>query len=253
MYGISPTWLTIMIVSVVLGYITRGYINSSFRKWSQVALASGLTGAQVAARVLEYNGINSGGVAINAAVPKPGAPSVSIRPIGGALSDNYDPRDKTLNLSEAVYAVSSVAAAGVAAHEAGHAVQDAQGYFWGRLRSALVPVASIGSNAAIFLIFGGVMLQVFLRAAGVGELAYYVVMLGVVLYAFAVLFQVVTLPVELDASHRALAALEGSGVLDASQIGGARQVLTAAALTYVAAALIALMQLFYFLGFLRRD
>jgi len=231
MYGFSPGYLGIMIVSIALGAITQLYIKSTYSKWSQVPLQSGLTGAQVAARILAGNGV----------------PSLAIRPIGGNLTDNYDPRDKTLNLSEGVYGTSNVAAAGVAAHEAGHAVQDARGYVWGQIRSTLVPVASFGSSAAwIFIIIGA-----FFGAASV--LGHYVILTGIAFYAAAVLFQVVTLPVEFDASRRALATLESTGTLSGEQLAGARQVLTAAALTYVAAALVALLQLLYLLGFLRRD
>ncbi len=246
-YGFNPTWILLMVVSVALGGITQAYINSAFKRWSQVPLSSGMTGAQVAARVLQANGINVGAYEV-AEIPEGGPrPRVSIQAVGGNLSDNYDPSNKTLNLSEAVYGASTVSAAGVAAHEAGHAVQDAQGYFWGRLRSALVPVANLGSKAAWILIIVGLLLG---AASGLGNS---IILLGIVFYAFAVLFQLVTLPVELDASHRALVALEGTATLDATQLGGARQVLTAAALTYVAAALIALLQLLYLLGFLRRD
>jgi len=245
-YGFNPTWILLMVVSVALGGITQAYINSSFRRWSQVPLTSGLTGAQVAARVLEANGIDASGYGVQEISGTP-RPRVRIQAVGGNLSDNYDPRDKTLNLSEGVFGASTVSAAGVAAHEAGHAVQDAQGYVWGRLRGALVPVASLGSRAAWILIIVGLLLG---AASGVG---YSVVVLGIVFYAFAVLFQLVTLPVELDASTRALKALEGTQTLEASQLGGARQVLTAAALTYVAAALISLLQLLYLLGFLSRD
>ena len=230
-YGFNPGWLGIMLASVVLGGLTQAYIKSTYRRWSQVPLESGLTGGQVAARVLAANGLQA----------------LPIRPIAGNLTDNYDPRDKTLNLSEGVYASSSVAAAGVAAHEAGHAVQDARGYVWGQLRSTLVPVAGLGSSAAWVLIFVGA----FLGAASF--LGHYVILTGIAFYAAAVMFQIVTLPVEFDASRRAIATLESTGTLDATQLGGARQVLTAAALTYVAAALVAVMQLLYLLGFLRRD
>ena len=139
--------------------------------------------------------------------------------------------------------MSSVAAAGVAAHEAGHAVQDAKHYVWGSVRTALVPAANIGSSASWVLIFVGFWIQV----SGL-------VWLGIAFYAMAVLFQIVTLPVEFDASRRALSALSGfENVMDAQQLAGARQVLTAAALTYVAAALIAALQLLYYMGLARRD
>jgi uncharacterized protein len=190
------------------------------------------------------NGLAGSGATVTS---QTGQVGVRVQPIGGALTDNYDPRDKTLNLSEGVYGSSSVAAAGVAAHEAGHAVQDASGYVWGRVRSLLVPAASFGSQAARILILVGAFLG---AASGLGRS---VVVLGLAFYACAVLFQVVTLPVEFDASRRAMGSLEASGALTSEQLSGARQVLTAAALTYVAAALIAVMQLIYLLGFLRRD
>jgi Zn-dependent membrane protease YugP len=215
-----------MIATVALGLITQGYIKSSFRKWSGVPVSSNMTGAQIAETILNSYGLGS----------------VEIRPVGGKLSDNYDPRSKVLNLSEGVYGVSSVAAAGVAAHEAGHAVQDAQHYVWGNVRTALVPVANIGSSASWILIVVGFWIQV----SGL-------VWLGIAFYSMAVLFQVVTLPVELDASRRALSALEATNVMDAQQLAGARQVLTAAALTYVAAALIAALQLLYYVGLAQRD
>lgn len=244
MYGFDPTWLGLMLVSVVLGLITQSYIKSTYKKWSQVPLTSGMTGAQVAERVLASNGLaGSGATVTNAA----GQPGVRIQAIGGNLTDNYDPRDKTLNLSEGVYATSSVAAAGVAAHEAGHAVQDSTGYVWGRLRGLIVPAAAFGSQAGWVLIFVGVLLG---AASGLGRM---VVVLGIAFYACAVLFQLVTLPVEFDASRRAMSSLEATGTLSGEQLAGARQVLTAAALTYVAAALIAMLQLLYLLGFLRRD
>ena len=244
MYGFDPTWIALMVFSVVLGFITQGYIKSTYKKWSGVPLSSGLTGAQVAERVLASNGLAGSDATVTNTAGKHG---VRIQPIGGSLTDNYDPRDKTLNLSEGVYASSSVAAAGVAAHEAGHALQDSTGYVWGRIRSFIVPAAAFGSQAGWILIFVGVLLG---ATSGLGRT---VVVLGIVFYAFAVLFQLVTLPVELDASNRAMSSLEATGTLSGEQLAGARQVLTAAALTYVAAALIALLQLLYLLGFLRRD
>jgi Zn-dependent membrane protease YugP len=147
-----------------------------------------------------------------------------------------------LHLSEPVYGESSIAAAGVAAHEVGHAIQDAQGYVWGKVRSALVPVAQFGSGAAIWLIIIGVAI----RVAGLAWV-------GIAFYAAAVLFQIVTLPVEFDASRRALASLQVSGTMSEGELSGARQVLNAAALTYVAGALVAVLQLLYWIGFARRD
>lgn len=222
--GFSTEWIALMVVTVALGLITQGFIKSSFKRWSRVPVSSGMTGAQVAQVILDANGLTG----------------VEIRQVAGKLSDHYDPRDKTLNLSSGVFGVASVAAAGVAAHEAGHAVQDARHYVWGTVRSALVPVANIGSTASWILIFVGFWIQL----SGL-------IWLGIAFYAMAVLFQVVTLPVELDASRRALGALEANNVLDAQQLAGAKQVLTAAALTYVAAALIAALQLLYYIGLAR--
>jgi len=225
-YGFNPQWLVLMLASAALGLITQGFINSSFRKWSRVAVSSGMTGAQVAQAVLRANGLDG----------------VEVRQIGGTLSDNYDPRTRVLNLSQGVYGVASVAAAGVAAHEAGHAVQHATGYVWGSVRSALVPAANIGSQLSWVLILMGFWIQL----TGL-------IWAGILFYSMAVAFQVVTLPVEFDASRRALASLQSTNVVDAQQLVGARQVLTAAALTYVAAALIAVMQLLYLIGLGRRD
>ncbi len=167
-------------------------------------MSGGLTGAQVAQAILVGNGLAGSGATVTS---QTGQVGVRVQPIGGALTDNYDPRDKTLNLSEGVYGTSSVAAAGVAAHEAGHAVQDASGYVWGRVRSLLVPAASFGSQAAWILILVGAFLG---AASGLGRS---VVVLGLAFYACAVLFQLVTLPVEFDASRRAMGSLEASGAL----------------------------------------
>lgn len=222
----DPLWIALIVVSTILGLVTQGYINSTYRKWSQVPLDGGRSGAEVARAILDGGGLTG----------------VGIGQVAGQLTDHYDPRSKQLGLSQGVYGSANVAAAGVAAHEAGHALQDAQGYAWGKVRTALVPVAQIGSSSAFWLIFAGLIFNF-------SALAW----LGVLFYAGAVLFQVVTLPVEFDASRRAIAALRSSGTMSAPQIDGAKQVLTAAALTYVAAALIAALQLLYFIGLARRD
>src|SRR5512137_2586742 len=194
-YGLNSGWLLLMIVSTVIGLATQGYINSTFRKWSRVPLESGKSGAQIAREILDANGLSE----------------VGIKTIGGQLTDNYDPRSKTLSLSEPVYGAASVSAAGVAAHESGHAIQDATGYVWGAVRSSLVPVAGFGSNAAWVLIIIGI----FLRAAG--SIGQTLILLGILLYAAAVLFQLVTLPVEFDASRRAVASLQATGQYSAQQ------------------------------------
>jgi hypothetical protein len=222
----DPTWILIMVISTLLGFATQGYVNRTYRKWSNVPISTGEAGAQVARRVLDSEGLGS----------------VTITQIPGSLTDHYDPRSKNLGLSSDVYAGRSVAAAGVAAHEAGHALQDAKHYVWGNVRSALVPAANLGSRLAWVLIIVGF----FLRATGL-------VWAGVAFFAAAVLFQVVTLPVEFNASKRALVVLAGTGRLDEHEVSGARQVLTAAALTYVAATLISILQLLYYVGLARRN
>lgn len=221
-------WL-IIILGTLLGLGAQFYVNSSFRRFSEVPLASGLTGAEVARRMLDAEGLND----------------VRIELAPGELTDHYDPRDRVLRLSRPVYAARSVSAAGVAAHEAGHAVQHARGYVFASVRQALVPVANIGSQAAMPLIFLGLFLR------GLGDIAFLAIQIGVLAFGAAVLFQIVTLPVEFDASRRALAALGGTGALPDEQVGGARTVLRAAALTYVAAALVAILQLLYFIGLAR--
>lgn len=231
MFYFGPGWILLMVVSTVLGLITQGYVKSTYGKWSRVPLMSNQSGAQVARRILDAEGLAS----------------VPIGQVPGSLSDHYDPRKKTLNLSQAVYQGTSVASAGVAAHEAGHAMQDAQGYTFGRIRSALVPVANFGSMASWVLIAIGFVIGIG-TSAGSG-----LIWLGVIFFAAAVLFQFVTLPVEFDASRRALAQLESVGGLPSEQVAGARTVLTAAALTYVAAALIAALQLLYYIGLARRN
>ena len=221
----DPTHLVLILVSTAIGMATRGYISSTFKKWSAAPLATGITGAEVARRVLDSNGLFD----------------VPVNAIPGHLADHYDPRSRTLALSASVYGQANVAAAGVAAHEAGHAIQHSSRYVLAGLRNALVPVANIGTRLAWILI----MVGLFIRTS---EVAW----LGVLLFAGSVIFHIVTLPVEFNASRRALEALKVSGAMSPEQVGGARQVLNAAALTYLGAALISVMQLLYFAGFTRR-
>jgi len=206
-------------VPLLFGLWAQFQVKSTFKRYSQVAVASGMTGAQAAAAVLRNSGVSG----------------VGIRPVAGQLSDHYDPRSKTLNLSEDVGGVATVAALGVAAHEAGHAVQDARGYKPMKIRATLVPAASIGSQLWIFPAFIGLILG----STGL-------VNVGLVLFLAVVVFQLVTLPVEFDASHRAVVALEGGGLLGAAELDGARKVLRAAALTYIAALAASIGQLIYF-------
>ena len=212
-------WLLCMAGPLLLGLWAQSKVKRTFAKWSDVPVRNGMTGAQAAAEVVRASGLRD----------------VEIRPVEGRLSDHYDPRSRTLNLSPDVGRASTVAALGVAAHEAGHAIQDARGYVPMRIRQTVVPVASIGSSLAFPLIFLGFILG-----------SFGLVNVGLALFTAIVLFQLVTLPVEFDASRRALVALREGGLLTADELGGAKQVLSAAAWTYVAAFVAAAAQLLYF-------
>ncbi|MCH4084306.1 MAG: zinc metallopeptidase [Olsenella sp.] len=218
-YGMDFAYLGIIVLSIVLGGITQAYINSQYKKWSRVPASTGRTGAQVARQMLDSEG----------------APNVGIGRVDGHLTDYYDPRDNNLHLSSENFEGGSVASVAVACHEAGHAVQTAKGYAFGKFRTALVPVVNFTQQIWIVVLIIGMALGL----VGLTQLA-------VALFAFSVLFQLVTLPVEIDASKRAVKYLSTAG--GAIDEKGARQVLTAAALTYVAAALISVLQLVYLMG-----
>jgi Zn-dependent membrane protease YugP len=211
--------LATAIVPLLFGLWAQMKVKRTFAKYSQVAPHNGMTGADAAAAVLRSSGL----------------PNLSIRAIEGRLTDHYDPRNRTLNLSADVGQASSLAALGVAAHEAGHAIQDAKRYTPMRIRQALVPAAQFGSS----MWFLPVVIGLIIGATGL-------VTIGLILFAAVVLFQLVTLPVEFDASKRALASLETQGLLAADELPGARSVLNAAALTYIAGFVAALGQLLYF-------
>ena len=191
-------------------------VNSTFRRYSQVRSMTGMTGAEAAMRLLHSQGIYD----------------VTVRQVRGHLTDHYDPRTKTVNLSQTVYSQTSVAALGVAAHECGHAIQDNVGYTPLRLRSAFVPVANLGSTLSWPLIILGLLIGMtpFIR-------------LGIWMFTLALLFQVITLPVEFNASSRAVTLLDQLGILSGQEVDGTRKVLGAAALTYVAAVAVSLLQL----------
>ena len=212
-------FLATAILPLLFGLWAQMRVKSTFNKYSRVAPRNGMTGADAAAAVLRSSGL----------------PNLAIKPVAGQLSDHYDPRNRTLNLSADVGQASSLAALGVAAHEAGHAIQDAKRYAPMRIRQALVPAATVGQS----LWFLPVVLGLIMGLSGL-------VTIGLILFAVIVLFQLVTLPVEFDASKRALASLEGQGLLAADELPGARAVLNAAALTYVAGFVAALGQLLYF-------
>jgi uncharacterized protein len=217
--SLTIVWLLCMGVPLVLGLWAQSKVKRTFAKWSRVPVRNGMSGAQAAAEVVRASGL----------------PNVEIRAVEGRLSDHYDPRNRTLNLSADVGQASTVAALGVAAHEAGHAIQDARHYVPMRIRQTFVPVASIGSSLALPVIFIGFIF---------GSLG--LVNVGLALFTAIVAFQLVTLPVEFDASRRALVALREGGLLQADELDGAKQVLSAAAWTYVAAFVAALAQLLYF-------
>lgn len=212
------TYLVYVAPALILSIWASARVNSAYSKYSKVPMRRGYTGADVARKVLDMNGLYD----------------VKIERTSGKLSDHYDPRSRVIRLSDAVYSGSDTASAGVAAHEAGHAVQHAEKYFPLELRSAIIPITNFGSQLAIPLIFIGILFG--------NSSLYILAYIGIVLFSLTVLFQLVTLPVEFNASKRALNVLE-EGMLDREEICGARKVLSAAALTYVAALAVSVMQL----------
>ena len=228
-YYYDPYYWMLLVPAMLIALLAQLNVSSTFNRYSRVAGRRGVTGVQAAEEVLRAHGVYN----------------VRIERVSGRLSDHYDPRSNVIRLSDGVYGSTSIAALGVAAHEAGHAVQYAVGYGPIRLRTAIIPVCNIGSQLSIVLILLGLVLY-FPALFGI----------GVLLFALAVVGQVVTLPVEFDASRRAIQSLSGTGLLDREELRGARKVLTAAALTYVAALLVSLAQLLrYVLAFAgrRRD
>ena len=223
----DPTYV-LVIIGAVICMIASGRVNSTYNKYQNVRSRSGMTGAQAAEQILHASGIYD----------------VRIEHISGNLTDHYDPRNRVLRLSDTVYGSNSVAAIGVAAHECGHAVQDQVGYVPLRLRGAFVPVANIGSKAAWPLIILGLIL-------GWNNT---LIQIGIICFSFAVLFQLITLPVEFNASRRAVNILGSSGILQGEEIKQTKKVLSAAALTYVASAasgILSLLRLVLLFG--RRD
>ena len=217
-YGYDATYLLVLI-GVVICMIASARMNATFQKYVKVQSHTGLTGKEAAERILNSQGIYD----------------VRVEHIAGNLTDHYDPRNKVVSLSDATYNSTSVAAIGVAAHECGHALQHAMGYAPLSVRSALVPVANFGSTIAWPLILLGFLFN--------GSMSYMLLNLGILAFSLAVLFQIVTLPVEFNASGRALKLLGGTGMLYEQEVSDVRKVLTAAALTYVASAASALLQL----------
>lgn len=220
-YGLcmDPLYLIVVIVCTVLGLAAQGYINSTYKTWSHVR-SDGETGAAVARRMLDLSGCSA----------------VGIKSVAGELTDHYNPEDNNLYLSDANRTGGSVASVAVACHEAGHAAQKRSGYAMMKVRTALVPVVNFTQNTWTIVL----LLGLFMNIAGLTTIA-------LVFFAFSVLFQLVTLPVEFDASRRAVQFIERSGMSE-KQVRGAKKVLTAAALTYVAAALTSIIQLLYLMA-----
>jgi uncharacterized protein len=214
-------YFAFLIPPLIIGFAVQSWLKKTVAAQMQVAVGSGLTGADIARQILDRNGLEG--------IPVETSP-------GGPLSDHYDPRKKSVHLSEPVYSGRSVASTAIAAHEVGHAIQHQKAYTPFRLRSALWPAVAFASNAWLFLL----MIGLFLQIAGLMTFA-------IILYAVVVLFQLVTLPVEFDASRRAMSQIKSLGLVSTGESQGARKVLTAAAMTYVAAALAALTQLAYWL------
>lgn len=218
-YGYYFDWTYILVlIGAVLCMVASARVNSTYRKYARVRSMSGMTGAEAAQRILNQNGIYD----------------VQVEHVRGNLTDHYDPSAKVLRLSDSVYGSSSVAAIGVAAHECGHAVQHQQNYSPLKIRSALVPVANIGSRLGLPIVILGVIF------GGAGSV---LAQIGIWVFSAAVLFQIVTLPVEFNASNRAMQMLSQYGILGQQEVGHVRRVLSAAALTYVAAAASSILQL----------
>ena len=227
-YGLDPTYLLVL-AGALLSMCASARVNSTFQKYSQVRSRTGMTGAEAARQLLHSQGIYD----------------VTVQAVRGQLTDHYDPRTKTVNLSEPVYGSASVSAIGVAAHECGHAIQDHVGYAPLRLRAAFVPVANLGSKLSWPLILLGLL---------IGLTPF--IQVGIWMFVLALLFQVITLPVEFNASGRAVGLLGQLGILQGQEVSDTRRVLGAAALTYVAAVAASVLQLLRLLllfGGRRRD
>lgn len=220
-YGFDWTYVYLVLPCLIFSLWASWQVNSTFKKYSRQYSMRGITGADAAQQVLRANGVTG----------------VRIERIGGSLTDHYDPTSNVIRLSDDVYASTSTAAIGVACHEAGHAVQYAQGYAPIKLRAAIIPVTNFGSKLAMPLILLGILFS------SLGSTSDFFINLGIACFGLSVLFQLVTLPVEFNASHRALVAIEQNGILTEDELSGARKTLSAAAMTYVAATAAALAQL----------
>lgn len=222
--GFGLGYILVMVVGILISGAAALWVRSSYSKYSKKTSYSGMTGAQVARTILDRNNLSN----------------VRVEPVAGKLTDHYDPRSKVVRLSEGNFATNSIAAVSVAAHECGHAIQDASGYAPMRLRSGLFPVVNFANQLWFPLFFIGIIMG----GAGLGGLF---IQLAVIAFVAVLAFHVVTLPVEINASTRAYGLLTRYGILSSTEAGGTRRVLTAAAFTYIAAALTALLTLLYLL------
>ncbi|MBR5485631.1 MAG: zinc metallopeptidase [Oscillospiraceae bacterium] len=216
MFYMDQYYLTLILPAMIIAMIAQSRVQSSFQRYSRVASRRGITGAQAARRILDAYGLNH----------------VQIQHIAGNLSDHYDPTTNVVRLSDSVYGSTSIASIGVAAHEVGHAIQHAHGYFPIKVRTAIIPITNLGSNLSMPLLLAGILFS-----------APSLVNLGIILFSTMTVFQLVTLPVEFNASSRALAILEQDYILEAEELDGAKKVLSAAAMTYVAALITSAAQL----------
>ena len=220
-YGFDWTYLVLVLPCILLSLWASSNVNSTFKKYSKQYSSRRLTGAEAAQRVLSANGVRG----------------VRIERVSGNLTDHYDPKTNVIRLSDSVYSDTSTAAIGVACHEAGHAVQYAESYAPIKIRAAIIPLTNFGSRIAMPLILAGILMTF------LGSFSDTLVYLGIGAFAMSLVFQIVTLPVEFNASRRAMAAIENSNLLTAEEQRGARKTLNAAAMTYVAATAVALAQL----------
>lgn len=234
-YGYDWTYVYLVLPCLILSLLASAKVNATFRKYSKQFSSRGITAVEAAQQVLRANGVFG----------------VRFERVGGTLTDHYDPTTNVIRLSDDVYTSTSTAAIGVACHEAGHAVQYAQGYAPIKLRAAIIPVTNFGSKLAMPLILIGILFSSLGRASDL------FINLGILCFGLSVVFQLITLPVEFNASRRALAAIEQNGILSEDELSGARKTLRAAAMTYVAATAAALAQLLRLLilfgGNRRRD
>ncbi len=229
-YGFDSTYLFLVLPCIIFAMIASARVNSTFQKYSKQISSRRITGAQAAQQVLAANGVQN----------------VRIEHVSGNLTDHYDPKANVIRLSDNVYNNASTAAIGVACHEAGHAVQYAQNYGPIKLRAAIIPVTNIGSKLALPLILLGVLLNF------LGELSYVFIYIGIICFSLSLVFQLITLPVEFNASRRAIAAIDNQDILTEEELKGAKKTLSAAAMTYVAATAVALAQVLRLLSLFGR-